>query len=68
MSISEIIITENNLTELIKDAVNLYEDCGGTLEDAFAFASTLHGCNRKFSKRIQRTMHNLRRKKYPINN
>jgi hypothetical protein len=66
-AIENTIVAENNFAELIKDAVMLYEEVGGNIADAFAFASKLHGNNKKRTKIIQRTMHNLVREMSLVN-
>ena len=65
MTIENTMIVESNFVELLKDAVDLYECCGGTLEDAFEqCANEIYKDNSKnkiLANSIKRTVINLKK-------
>jgi len=60
-------ISEYTFVEIIKDAVNGFEDVGFSITDNLAFAAELNGCNKKFIKKIQRTVHKLIQEMHIVN-
>lgn len=61
---------ESNCIVFMKDVVDIYEDCGGDLEDVCNHVATLHGNQeiKNIAQSLQRTIRNLKQKKHSVNN